>query len=47
MRGRERKGKVIMFGGGSLRPSQRRAEKAARRSQKRASERAWKREDQS
>lgn len=41
MRGRERKGKVIMFGGGSLRPSQRRAEKVARRSQKRADERAW------
>lgn len=40
MRGRERKGKVILFGGGSLRPSQRRAERAARRSQKRADERA-------
>ena len=26
MRGRERKGKVILFGGGSLRPSQARAE---------------------
>lgn len=39
MRGRERKGKVILFGGGSLRPSQRRAERAARRSQKRADER--------
>lgn len=41
MRGRERKGKVILFGGGSLRPAQRRAERAARRSQKRAGEREW------
>jgi len=39
-------GKFIQHGSGSLRPSQRKAEKAARRSQKRASERQW-RKDQS
>lgn len=39
-----RRGKALQIGGGSLRPSQRKAEKAARRSQKRASERAWKKE---
>lgn len=37
-------GKFHQTGGGSLRPSQRKAEKAARRSQKRANERRWKRE---
>ena len=39
-----RKGKHIQFGTGSLRPSQRKAEKAARRSQKRADERRWRQE---
>jgi hypothetical protein len=32
-------GKFIQFGGGSLRPSQRKAEKAARRSRKKAEKR--------
>lgn len=43
MRGRERKGKVLMMGGGSRSRSQARAETAARRSQKRADERGWRR----
>jgi len=43
MRGRERKGKVLMMGAGSRSRSQARAEGAARRSQKRADERGWRR----
>ena len=39
MRGRERKGKVLLMSGGSR--SQARAETSARRSQKRADERGW------
>lgn len=39
-----RRGKQLQIGGGSLRPSQRKAEKAARRSVKRAENRAWKKE---
>ena len=41
---RARYGKYIQYGTGNLRPSQRKAEKAARRSQKRAGNRDWKRE---
>jgi hypothetical protein len=36
------RGKTLQIGGGSLRPSQRRAELKARRSSKRNDERAWK-----
>lgn len=39
MRGRERKGKILMMAGGSRSRSQARAEDAARRSRKRADER--------
>lgn len=40
-----RQGKVIQHGSGNLKPSMRKAEKAARRSQKRAGERAWKKRE--
>ena len=40
-----RDGKTHQVGGGSLRPSQRKAEKTARRSRKRAAERRWKRQE--
>lgn len=43
MRGRERKGKILMMAGGSRSRSQARAEDAARRSRKRADERAARR----
>lgn len=41
-----RPGKYHQVGGATLRPSQRRAERAARRSQKRAAQRTWRREVQ-
>lgn len=39
-----KRGKHIQSSGGSLSPSMRKEEKAARRSQKRASNRAWKKD---
>jgi hypothetical protein len=38
-------GKFLQHGSGNLKPSQRKAEKAARRSQKRAASRRWKKEE--
>jgi hypothetical protein len=39
-------GKTLQIGGGSRRPSQARAEDAARRSRKRADERRWRRDEE-
>lgn len=41
-----KRGKDLQIGGGSRRPSQARAEDAARRSRKRAGERRWRRDEE-